>query len=90
MVRIGSAADLGAYIRSQRNGADLSQSELARRAGVSRRWLVSLEQGKPTAAFDLVLRTLDALGAVLDARRDVHRGADLDELIRRHTDEPRD
>lgn len=90
MVRIGSADDLGAYIRDQRNRAQLSQADLARRAGVSRRWLVSLEQAKATAELGLILCTLDALGVVLDAREDADRGAELDDVIRRHTDEPHD
>lgn len=40
----------------------VSQAELAKRAGVSRKWIYEFEAGKPTAEFGLLLRVLDALG----------------------------
>jgi HTH-type transcriptional regulator/antitoxin HipB len=59
---IHTPRDLGAAIRDRRKALDLDQTELARRAGVSRRWLVDAESGKPGAALILVLQTLRALG----------------------------
>lgn len=50
-------------IRRMRVKAGLSQEALAEQAGVSRRWLLNLENGKPTAELSRVLDCLDALGA---------------------------
>jgi HTH-type transcriptional regulator/antitoxin HipB len=60
-MRIKAPLDLGLVIRDQRRKARVSQTELARRAGVGRQWLVGLEKGKPGAELGLVLRTLAAL-----------------------------
>jgi HTH-type transcriptional regulator/antitoxin HipB len=83
-MRIASARDLGLYIADRRRDVGMTQSDLASAAQVSRRWLSELERGKPTAALGLALRTLHALGLVLEAhpaevgRHDI----DLDELLR--------
>lgn len=65
-MRIGSARDLGLFVRESRRDLGMSQAELARAAEVSRRWLAALEAGKATTEFGLVRRTLHALGLVLD------------------------
>ncbi len=57
-----SPADLGLVVREQRRGAGLSQQQLADRVGVSRRWIIQMEQGKPGVELGLVLKTLSALG----------------------------
>lgn len=62
---IRTPADLGAAIRDRRKSLRLSQSELARRAGVGRQWLVAVEHGKPGAELALVLRVLDTLNMPL-------------------------
>jgi len=82
-VRIVNARDLGLYIRDRRRDLKLTQAGLAAAAGVSRRWLLSVESGKPTAEIGLVLRTLHALGLMLDAQPEsASPGAiDLDELL---------
>ena len=54
--------DLGAAIRDRRRELHLSQSDLAKQVGVSRKWLVDAEKGKPRAEIGLLLRTLGALG----------------------------
>lgn len=55
-------AQLGAAIRDARKTAGLTQSQLADRAGVSRRWLITLENGKaPGAELTKILTTLAAL-----------------------------
>ncbi|HEY6562415.1 MAG TPA: helix-turn-helix transcriptional regulator [Polyangiaceae bacterium] len=59
--------DIGALIREQRKRLELDQQTLADRAGVSRKWLSAVEQGKSSAELGLVLRTLSALGLELDA-----------------------
>lgn len=50
-------------IHRMRLQAGLSQEALAEQAGVSRRWLLNLENGKPTAELSLVLDCLSTLGA---------------------------
>ena len=62
---IHTPADVGAAIRDRRKSLGLSQSELARRVGVGRQWLVAVEHGKPGAELALVLRVLDALNMPL-------------------------
>jgi HTH-type transcriptional regulator/antitoxin HipB len=54
--------DIGAAIRDRRRRLGLGQDELAARIGVSRKWIIDVEKGKPRAAMGLLLRTLDALG----------------------------
>ena len=82
---IRTANDLGHLIRDQRRQAKLTQEQLARRVGVSRKWIVDIEGGKRTAELSLALRTLRALGIDLDARqRRAHHGRntpDLDAII---------
>lgn len=65
-MRLRTAADLGALIRERRVKLGMDQSDLAEKAGTSRKWIVEVEQGKPRAEIGLVLRTLKALGVTLD------------------------
>lgn len=60
-----AAARIGDAIRAARETQELRQDELALAAGVSRRLLVAVEAGKPTAQIDGVLRILAALGLTL-------------------------
>jgi HTH-type transcriptional regulator/antitoxin HipB len=48
--------DIGCAIRDRRSKLGLDQQELARRVGVSRKWIVEVEKGKPRAEIGLVLR----------------------------------
>jgi y4mF family transcriptional regulator len=81
--------DVAAAVRGRRQDLGMSQVELARRAGVSRKWISEFESGKSTAEFGLVLRVLDALALSLElretpARREglsEGRGVDLDLLL---------
>ena len=68
MPDIRSAADVGRIIRAERQRRCMTQSDLALAAGVSRRWIVDLERGKPRAELALVLAVLDALGTPLIAQ----------------------
>lgn len=63
---IRTPGDLGAAVRDRRRALQLDQAALASRAGVSRQWIIALEQGKPGAELGLVLRTLKALDLRLD------------------------
>ena len=60
-MRARTPRDIGLTIRERRLELGLDQSELARRVGVSRQWLVAIEQGKAGAQLGLVLRTLREL-----------------------------
>jgi HTH-type transcriptional regulator / antitoxin HipB len=60
--RIRTPVDLGLVIRERRRALGLDQLTLAVRVGVSRQWIVEIEQGKTRAGVGLVLRTLQALG----------------------------
>lgn len=64
MVR--SIRDLAAAVRGRRKDLGMNQAELARQAGVSRKWIYEFEAGKPTAEFGLLLRVLDELGLELE------------------------
>jgi len=64
---VRTPADLGAVIRERRKQLDLGQAELAKRIGVSRQWVVGIEQGRSRAELGLVLRTLDVLGIRLSS-----------------------
>lgn len=91
---IHSSHALGNTIRRRRLDLGLSQTELADRVGVSRKWIIDVEHGKPTITLSHLLRLLDALD--LDLRvaprdssnrhdRDAwpgRRTVDLDDLLR--------
>ncbi len=65
-MRIRTATDLGAFIRERRVKLGMDQSDLAEKAGTSRKWIVEVEQGKPRAEIGLVLRALKTLGVSLE------------------------
>jgi y4mF family transcriptional regulator len=84
-----SIRDIAAVVRGRRLDLGLSQAQLARQAGVSRKWISEFESGKSTAELGLVLRVLDALDLSLelveqaDLSRDQSRGAiDLDAVLK--------
>jgi len=82
-MRIRTARELGAVLRDQRRRLALSQIEVSRKAGVSRKWIVEMERGKARAELTLVLRVLEAVGLVLNVERGIppghkHRGANVD------------
>ncbi len=60
-MQVRTPLDLGLVIRDRRCKLKLSQSELARKVGVGRQWVVAIEHGKSRAELGLVLRTLSAL-----------------------------
>jgi len=67
-MRLRTPTDIGTLIRETRRARRLDQAELARRVGVSRRWIIGIEKGKGRADLSLVLRTLETLG--VDLRSD--------------------
>jgi transcriptional regulator with XRE-family HTH domain len=66
-MQLKNARQIGALIRERRTHAGWSQAKLAERVGVSRLWLIHLEQGKETAQIRLVLRALKELRITLEA-----------------------
>jgi y4mF family transcriptional regulator len=80
-MRIRTADDLGRYVRDRRLAAALTQTDLAARARVSRRWLSDLESGKPTAEVGLVLKVVDALGMYISLLPKPAMDVDLDALL---------
>lgn len=64
-MQVRTMAEVGALIRGAREGAGLTQVDLARRAGVSREWLVKVEAGRTSAEMPRVMDVLDVLGLVL-------------------------
>ena len=53
--------ELGAYIREQRNTAQLSLRTLAQRAGISNPYLSQIERGLRRPSADILQRVADAL-----------------------------
>jgi HTH-type transcriptional regulator/antitoxin HipB len=82
-MRLQSIKEIGALIRDRRKLQKLEQAELARRAGVSRKWLIELEHGKSRVDLALVMRTLEALGLELrvEARRRANATVDIDAIV---------
>jgi HTH-type transcriptional regulator / antitoxin HipB len=90
---IRNPEQLGRAIRLKRKEKSLSQSALAARLGVGRKWVIGIESGNPKAELGLVLKTLDALGLRMSlseqsqpARTQDHRQAEpsrLDEIFQR-------
>ena len=61
-IALTTPPQIGAAIRSARKRAGITQAELADRAGVSRRWLITLERGQAERAeLGKILDTLDTL-----------------------------
>lgn len=84
---VRTVRDLGAAIKGARLKREWTQGDLARRAGVSRQWVVNVEKGKSTAEVGSVLRALTALGLTVDLvdGLPVPRGpVDLEELLAEH------
>jgi y4mF family transcriptional regulator len=68
VIPVASAQMLGAVIRRAREERGLSQLKLADLAGVGRRFVSELENGKSSLEFDKVLQVAAAAGVSLTAR----------------------
>ena len=90
---IRNPEQLGRAIRLKRKEKGLTQSALAERLGVGRKWVLGIESGNPRAEFGLILKTLHLLGlrtSLSEERRpsptEDHRQSEpsrLDEVFRR-------
>jgi transcriptional regulator with XRE-family HTH domain len=68
-MEIREIRDLGQQIRQRRRAAGLTADKTAALAGVSRRLLLELEQGKrPNVGFSSVLRILSFLGLRMEVQ----------------------
>ena len=65
-VPVASASELGRCIRAVRVAAGLRQTDAAHLCGVSVPFLNELEQGKPTARLDGILKVCRGLGITLE------------------------
>lgn len=68
-IKLISAGDVGALVKNVRKARGLSQQDFSDLAGIGRRFLSELENGKPTLEFDKVLRAANAAGVDLFAHR---------------------
>jgi len=65
-----NALEVGALLREARVRKGMSQPELAEMVGVSRQWVIAIEQGAPNARVDLVLRALRCVDLLVDIIED--------------------
>ncbi|MGI4746113.1 MAG: helix-turn-helix domain-containing protein [Janthinobacterium lividum] len=66
-MRLATSQDIGLAIRAERHLRGLSQAELAARLGASRRWVIDIENGNPTAEIGRVLAAFSLLGIALQS-----------------------
>lgn len=62
---IRTVEDIAALIRSYRQSEGINQKELADRIGVSRKWIVEVEQGKSGVELGLVMKVIQELNIPL-------------------------
>ncbi|MCK6423587.1 MAG: type II toxin-antitoxin system Y4mF family antitoxin [Burkholderiaceae bacterium] len=70
---IRSSVELGAVIREQRKRLDLKQLDLAGLGNTGNRFIVDLENGKPTVQLQKVLDLMDLLGLEVVVRTKASR-----------------
>lgn len=66
---------LSKFVKEKRNAANLTQPELAQKAGVGLRFIRDMEQGKETLRLDKVNQVLQLFGFQVGAVQ-MDRGAD--------------
>lgn len=72
---IRSSVELGAVIREQRKRLALKQLDVAGLANTGNRFIVDLENGKPTVQLQKVLDLMDLLGLEVVVRTKASRSA---------------
>jgi len=65
-MQVTTIRSLGSFVRAERLAQGLTQATLADRLGVSRDWVIRLEQGHPRLEAQRVLDALVVLGVTLD------------------------
>jgi len=66
IMKITDSKSLGNAVRQARRALGVTQDQLALTSGTNRRFIIELEQGKPTAQIGKVLQVLRTLGYSLD------------------------
>jgi len=61
-VKIKTTKDLGGLVREYRDFQKMTQADILGLANTGNRFIVDLENGKPTVQFQKVLDVLDTLG----------------------------
>lgn len=59
------AKSLGQFIKLTRKGLGVTQKELALSSGTGLRFIIELEQGKPTCQLEKTLRVIRTLGITI-------------------------
>lgn len=72
-IPIRSSVDLGAVVREQRKRLALKQLDLAGLGNTGNRFIVDLENGKPTVQLQKVLDLMDLLGLEVVVRTKASR-----------------
>ena len=84
---VHTTGELAAIVKEQRGRLGWTQTELAQRAGVNRRWVSEFEADKPTAQIGQVLKVLNALQINLSLDTEIAqadqdtKAVDLNELM---------
>lgn len=65
-MKVTDSKSLGNAVREARRALGVTQDQLALTSGTNRRFIIELEQGKPTAQIGKVLQVLRTLGCSLD------------------------
>jgi len=68
MVMLTDSIQLGATVKARRKELRATQAELAMTAGTGVRFIVDLENGKPTCQVGKVLKVLQTLGLVIEIK----------------------
>lgn len=80
---VRTAKDIGIFIRATRRSRQWSQATLATRAGTTQKWISAVENGRPGAPVEHVLRVLTALGASVNLEVPSDAAFRHDELLQR-------
>ena len=59
---VRSINSIRSRVLTRRHELGLTQTELAKKAGVSRKWISTFEKGSSRAELELVIRLIDTLG----------------------------
>jgi HTH-type transcriptional regulator/antitoxin HipB len=74
-ILVRSSTDLGSLVRAQRKRHALRQTDIAGLGNTGNRFVVDLENGKPTLQLQKVLDVLDLLGLEVVVRPKGHSGS---------------
>jgi len=86
--QVRTTQELATTVRNLRLAKNMTQADLATRAGVSRKWISDLESGRSSLRLTKVLILLDALDISLTLQQRAKPSIDLDDLL--GLDNPRD